>query len=80
MKFLVLDEADKMVESGHYQDLWNIIDKLNGVQGSKCRRNLVYSATLTISRRICERRNKKYVTSSRQDVMGVSYCYRPSYH
>jgi len=71
LKFLVLDEADKMVERGHYQDLWNIVEKLNGAQGSKSRRNLVYSATLMVSRRISERRNKKSTTSSQQDVMGV---------
>lgn len=60
-----------MVEVGHYRDLGNITDKLNGAQGSKCRKNLVYSATLTVSRRICERRGEKYRASSRQDVMGV---------
>ena len=60
-----------MVEVGHYQDLGKITDKLSGAHGSNCRRNLVYSATLTVSRRICERRGKKYRASTCQDVMGV---------
>ena len=59
-----------MVERGHYQDLWNIVEKLNGAQGSKSRRNLVYSATLMVSRRITERRSKKCAVSSQQDIMG----------
>ena len=74
LKFLVLDEADKMVEVGHYKDLWSITNKLNGARESKFRKNLVYSATLTLPRRICERRGKKYHASTCQEVMGACVC------
>ena len=70
MRYLVLDEADRMVEQGHYQDLWNIMDRLKGAPAHGQRRNMVYSATLTISRRITEQRKRKKKSTSQQDVMG----------
>ena len=69
VRFLVLDEADRMVERAHYQDLWSIMDRLKGASSHGRRRNLLYSATLTISRRITEQRGRNKATSQ-QDIMG----------
>ena len=73
MRFLVLDEADRMVERAHFQDLWSIMDKLKGASSHSQRRSLLYSATLTISRRITEQRNRNKATSQ-QDIMGEALC------
>ena len=62
-----------MVEFSHFQDMWNILDKLRGARSHVQRRNLVFSATLTISKRIAEGKKKRRLTS-RQDVMGVWVC------
>ena len=59
-----------MMESGHYRDLWSISDKLRGASSYSLRRNLVYSATLTISRRLTELRKKKKKAVSKRDVLG----------
>ena len=32
LHFLVLDEADRMVEYGHYRELGHILDRVNGVR------------------------------------------------
>ena len=72
LKYLVLDEADRMVEAAHYQDMWNILERLKAssslVEGG--RRNLVYSATLMVSKRMMEQRRKKTKALSKQDVVG----------
>ena len=33
LKYLVLDEADRMVEATHYQDMWNILECLRAGGG-----------------------------------------------
>ncbi|KAF6144395.1 hypothetical protein GIB67_024622, partial [Kingdonia uniflora] len=58
LSFFVLDEADRMIESGHYQELQSIIDMLPTSAGSaegqcqvqrKKRQTLVFSATIALS-------------------------------
>ncbi|XP_064388325.1 ATP-dependent RNA helicase DDX24-like [Halichondria panicea] len=75
LRFLVLDEADRMVEYGHYRELGNILDRLNGarVRGQykvkgRDRQTLVFSATLAIPRRSTERKKKKKSTSSQETI------------
>ena len=53
MKFLVFDEADRMVEQGHFAELRDILQKVNGqplCDGGR-RQKLVFSATLTLPKK-----------------------------
>ena len=59
LKFLVLDEADRMVERGHFAELKDILHKINSqplCEGCK-RQKLVFSATLTLPKK--RRKGKK---------------------
>ena len=60
LKFLVLDEADRMVERGHFAELKDILHKINGQPLSDgCKRQkLVFSATLTLPKKK-KRKGKK---------------------
>lgn len=69
LKFLVLDEADRMIEFGHFRELRNIMDRVNGAQGRDLsRQTMVFSATLTVGRRTTERKKKKKSTSSQENL------------
>lgn len=73
VRYLVLDEADRMIEFGHYQELSSILERLNeatgvggrggrekgqGRTGERKRQTFVFSATLTLPRRSAERKVK----------------------
>ncbi|XP_033644649.1 ATP-dependent RNA helicase DDX24-like [Asterias rubens] len=45
---LVLDEADRMIEKGHYEEVTQIIQQLNYSRASLERQTFVFSATLTL--------------------------------
>lgn len=45
LKFFVLDEADRLVEKGHFEDLDIIFDSLSGSKNGR-RRTMLFSATL----------------------------------
>ncbi|XP_033097954.1 ATP-dependent RNA helicase DDX24-like [Anneissia japonica] len=47
-RFLVIDEADRMIEKGHYAELTNILDILNGSKHRSQRQTFVFSATLSL--------------------------------
>ena len=46
LKLLVIDEADRMLEHGHFKELSDILDIINRTQTK--RQNFVFSATLTL--------------------------------
>ena len=56
LRFLVLDEADRMVEKGHFAELTHVLDLLEAQRkaapapaaGQGCRQTFVFSATLTV--------------------------------
>ncbi|KAJ8306548.1 hypothetical protein KUTeg_017093 [Tegillarca granosa] len=49
IKGLVIDEADRMIEKGHFEELTKILDHLNAnAEKKKRRQTLVFSATLTV--------------------------------
>ncbi|KAK9874675.1 hypothetical protein WA026_005495 [Henosepilachna vigintioctopunctata] len=49
IKFLVIDEVDRMLEKGHFLELQNLLEKVNFDEDSKKRRqNFVFSATLEL--------------------------------
>lgn len=49
VSFLVIDETDRMVEKGHFEELRSLLKVLNSDEQKKHQRqNFVYSATLTL--------------------------------
>nr|XP_006819573.1 PREDICTED: ATP-dependent RNA helicase DDX24-like [Saccoglossus kowalevskii] len=48
VRYLVIDEADRMVERGHFAELTSIIDLINGSKKTHKRQTFVFSATLTM--------------------------------
>ena len=70
LQFLVLDEADRMVEFGHYQELGNILDRVNGAKRAKSRQNLVFSATLALPRDSTEKRRRRRKRMTGKESLG----------
>ncbi|XP_076681119.1 ATP-dependent RNA helicase DDX24 isoform X2 [Andrena cerasifolii] len=67
IKYLAIDETDRMLEKGHFQELQQLLEKIN-VDNSKLkeRQTFVFSATLTMVHDIPEylqRKKKKHVKS-----------------
>ncbi|XP_063073690.1 ATP-dependent RNA helicase DDX24 [Engraulis encrasicolus] len=48
LRSLVIDEADRMVERGHFAELENLLEMLNTSQFNPKRQTFVFSATLTM--------------------------------
>lgn len=48
LKFLVIDECDRLFEHGHFKDLNEILERINDDDGKTTRQNLIFSATLTL--------------------------------
>ncbi|XP_073683428.1 ATP-dependent RNA helicase DDX24 [Garra rufa] len=48
LRCLVIDEADRMVEKGHFAELENLLEMLNTSQFNPKRQTFVFSATLTM--------------------------------
>lgn len=49
INFLVVDETDRMIEKGHFEELKQILERLNADEAKKVQRqNFVFSATLTL--------------------------------
>lgn len=49
INFLVVDETDRMIEKGHFEELKQILERLNADEARKeQRQNFVFSATLTL--------------------------------
>lgn len=49
LRCLVIDEADRMVERGHFAELENILETLHTVHFNPKRQMFIFSATLTLS-------------------------------
>uniref|UniRef100_A0A2R5LA45 ATP-dependent RNA helicase n=1 Tax=Ornithodoros turicata TaxID=34597 RepID=A0A2R5LA45_9ACAR len=71
IRYLVIDEADRMVEKGHFEDLSKLLALINAMpsEGEKRRRqNFVFSATLTLVHdmpdRLKNRRRKRKLTEN----------------
>ncbi|CAB3254572.1 unnamed protein product [Arctia plantaginis] len=49
VKFLAIDETDRMVERGHFEELYPLLERLNADDAKRAaRQNFVFSATLTM--------------------------------
>ncbi|XP_055449018.1 ATP-dependent RNA helicase DDX24 [Psammomys obesus] len=62
LRCLVIDEADRMVEKGHFAELSQLLELLNDSQYNPNRQTLVFSATLTLVHQVPARLlHKKHV-------------------
>ncbi|GIX94361.1 ATP-dependent RNA helicase DDX24 [Caerostris extrusa] len=48
VRYLVVDETDRMVEKGHFAELTQILSKINANESNRKRQTFVFSATLTL--------------------------------
>lgn len=67
IKYLAIDETDRMMEKGHFQELHSILEKINSNSTKlKNRQTFVFSATLTMVHDLpdyLEKKRKKYTRS-----------------
>ncbi|KAL1433046.1 hypothetical protein MTO96_002022 [Rhipicephalus appendiculatus] len=75
VRYLVIDEADRMVEKGHFEDLTRLLDVMNAPsedgEEKRRRQNFVFSATLTMVHDIPRRmknKPKKHKLSEKEKV------------
>ncbi|XP_017123570.1 ATP-dependent RNA helicase DDX24 [Drosophila elegans] len=62
VSFLVIDETDRMVEKGHFEELRSLLKVLNSDEQKKHQRqNFVYSATLTLIHDLPDHMQKRNV-------------------
>ncbi|XP_073725916.1 ATP-dependent RNA helicase DDX24 isoform X2 [Misgurnus anguillicaudatus] len=73
LRCLVIDEADRMVEKGHFSELENLLELLNTAQFNPQRQTFVFSATLTMVHslplRLQQKKGKKMERSKLQLLM-----------
>ncbi|XP_022921246.2 ATP-dependent RNA helicase DDX24 [Onthophagus taurus] len=88
IKFLAIDETDRMIEKGHFQELGHILERLNmDEMKRKARQNFVFSATLTlihelpkhllVKRKVRGKKNISDMTPDQKlqsivDILGIS--------
>ncbi|CAG9855924.1 unnamed protein product [Phyllotreta striolata] len=66
IKYLAIDETDRMLEKGHFQELNDLLEKINFDKNiSKERQNFVFSATLTLVHEL-----PNYLKSKRSKKIG----------
>ncbi|XP_068435996.1 ATP-dependent RNA helicase DDX24 [Clinocottus analis] len=70
LKCLVIDEADRMVERGHFAELESLMEMLNTVHFNPKRQTFVFSATLTMDRsvpmRLLQKKKRKILDNRGQ--------------
>uniref|UniRef100_A0A0N5B7X1 ATP-dependent RNA helicase n=1 Tax=Strongyloides papillosus TaxID=174720 RepID=A0A0N5B7X1_STREA len=66
VEVFVIDETDRMVERGHFEELEHIVDELKRSDNER-RQTLVFSATLTFIHTAPKREGKKMVQLTTQD-------------
>ncbi|XP_014207809.1 ATP-dependent RNA helicase DDX24 [Copidosoma floridanum] len=67
IRFLVIDETDRMLEKGHFQELHSIIERVNSKDSSK-RQTFVFSATLTLVHELPDYLQRKKIRNSRSKI------------
>lgn len=64
VRYLVIDEADRMVEKGHFEDLTHLLDMMNASSAEDTqknrRQNFIFSATLTMVHDVPRRMKNKH--------------------
>lgn len=70
---LVIDEADRMVERGHFAELENLLEMLNTAHFNPTRQTFVFSATLTmvhtLPSRLLQKKKKQLDKRSRLEIL-----------
>ncbi|KAM6968857.1 ATP-dependent RNA helicase DDX24 isoform 2-T2 [Tautogolabrus adspersus] len=73
LRCLVIDEADRMVERGHFAELESLLEMLNTVHFNPKRQTFVFSATLTMAHslptRLLQKKKKNLDKRSRLEVL-----------
>nr|XP_023658146.1 ATP-dependent RNA helicase DDX24 [Paramormyrops kingsleyae] len=73
LRSLVIDEADRMVEKGHFAELENLLEMLNNSHFSPERQTFVFSATLTMKHqlpsRIFQKKSKNMVQRDKLETL-----------
>lgn len=70
--FLVIDETDRMVEKGHFEELKLLMERINrNVTKKAHRQNFIFSATLTMVHDIPDHLKKKNM-NRRKKIEGIS--------
>ncbi|XP_053457586.1 ATP-dependent RNA helicase DDX24 [Nycticebus coucang] len=74
LRCLVIDEADRMVEKGHFAELSQLLEMLNDSQYNPKRQTLVFSATLTLihqvpARILHKKHTKKMDKTAKLDLL-----------
>ncbi|XP_054423071.1 ATP-dependent RNA helicase DDX24 [Pteronotus mesoamericanus] len=74
LRCLVIDEADRMVEKGHFAELSQLLEMLNDTQYNPKRQTLVFSATLTLvhqapARILHKKHTKKIDKTAKLDLL-----------
>ncbi|XP_054469773.1 ATP-dependent RNA helicase DDX24 [Anoplopoma fimbria] len=73
LRCLVIDEADRMVERGHFAELESLLEMLNTVEFNPKRQTFVFSATLTMARslptRVLQKKKKNVDQRSMLEVL-----------
>ncbi|GAA6068853.1 ATP-dependent RNA helicase DDX24 [Tachysurus ichikawai] len=73
LRCLVIDEADRMVEKGHFAELENLLEMLSTSQFNPKRQTFVFSATLTmihsLPARVLNKKGKKVEQRSKLEVL-----------
>ncbi|XP_069570962.1 ATP-dependent RNA helicase DDX24 [Brachyistius frenatus] len=73
LRCLVIDEADRMVEKGHFAELESLLEMLNTTHFNPTRQTFVFSATLTMARslptRLLQKKKKNLDQRSKLEVL-----------
>ncbi|KAM7403026.1 hypothetical protein PAMA_003788 [Pampus argenteus] len=73
LRCLVIDEADRMVERGHFAELDSLLEMLNTVHFNPMRQTFVFSATLTMARslptRLMQKKKKNLDQRSKLEIL-----------
>ncbi len=67
----MIDEADRMVEKGHFAELQNLLEMLNTSQFNPSRQTFVFSATLTLEHCLPARMQQKKRKSSERNRLQI---------
>ncbi|KAM6912263.1 ATP-dependent RNA helicase DDX24 [Xenentodon cancila] len=73
LRCLVIDEADRMVERGHFAELENLLEMLNTTHFNPARQTFVFSATLTmvhsLPTRLVQKKKKNLEKRTKLEVL-----------
>ncbi|XP_058790963.1 ATP-dependent RNA helicase DDX24 isoform X2 [Phymastichus coffea] len=71
IRYLVIDETDRMLERGHFKELHNIIERINAKK-SRFMKIFVFSATLTLIHDIPEYLQRKKVKNIKSKIFKLT--------